>query len=388
MKKRIISFILVLLISLSSLMTAYAETLTDKQNKLKESQNAITELNNKLDSLKNSQKDIMEQINELDKAMDDAQKLLDNVNGQIDSINSSIEQTQVELDKAIEEYDAQQELYASRVKAMYINGSAGYLEMLLSSESFGDFISRMETVKTVVEFDKNILTEMKQKQDEITAKKAELDQQKSDLAQVQSQYQQTVAQLEKANAEKQAYYDKIKNDVASAKKAAAAEEAKSKALEAEIKKLQEEEANKNYGGNYSGYATGVLRVSDIGYVPTMTSPFGYRWHPVTHEYKLHTGMDLGVPSGTPVYAMAEGRVILSQYSDSWGNYVIIYHGNGISSLYAHFSKRLVSVGETVKAGQQIGLSGSTGWSTGPHLHFEIRKDGTPIDPTPYYICGR
>lgn len=386
MRKRILAFIMVLLVSLTSI--AYADTITDKQNKLKESKNAIDELNNKLNSLKNSQKDVLEQINEIDSAMNEAQKLLDDVNAQINSINASIDKTQAELDKAIEEYEAQQELYANRVKAMYINGSVGYLEILLSSESFGDFISRMETVKTIVEFDKNILNEMKQKQEEIAAKKAELEQQKRDLAEVQSQYQQTVAQLKKANEEKQAYYEKIKNDMAAVQKAQAAEEAKSKALEAEIKKLQEEAANKNYGTDYSGYATGVLRVSDIGYVPPLTSPFGYRWHPVTKEYKLHTGMDLGVPTGTPVYAMADGKVILSEYSSSWGNYVIIYHGNGISSLYAHFSKRLVSVGETVKAGQKIGLSGSTGWSTGPHLHFEIRKDGTPIDPTPYYICGR
>lgn len=386
MKKRILAFVLVILVSLTSIV--YADTVSDKQNKLKQSQNAINELNNKLDSLKNSQKDVLKQISELDSAMNEAQKLLDDVNAQMDSINSSIEQTQVELDKAMDEYEDQQELYASRVKAMYINGSAGYIEIVLSSESFGDFICRMETVKTIVEFDKNILAEMKQKQDEIAAKKAELEQQKSDLAQVQSQYQQTVAQIKKANEEKQAYYEKIKNDMAAVQKAQAAEEAKSKALEAEIKRLQEEAANKDYGTDYSGYATGVLRVSDIGYVPPLTSPFGYRWHPVTKEYKLHTGMDLGVPSGTPVYAMADGNVILSEYSDSWGNYVIIYHGNGISSLYAHFSKRLVSVGETVKAGQKIGLSGSTGWSTGPHLHFEIRKNGTPIDPTPYYICGR
>lgn len=387
MKKRIIAFIMVLLVLLAS-MTAYANTITDKQNELQKSQNAINELNDKLNSLKDSQKDVLQQISELDSAMDDAQKLLDNVNKQIDSVNSSIEQTQAELDKAIEEYDAQQELYANRVKAMYINGSVGYLEILLSSESFGDFVSRMETVKTIVEFDKNVLTEMRHKQDEIAEKKAELEQQKSDLSQLQSQYEQTVAKLKEANNEKQAYYKKIQNDIEAVKKAQAAEEAKSKALEKEIKKLQEEAANKNYNQDYSGYSTGVLRVSDIGHVPTMTCPFGMRYHPITGEYKLHSGMDLGVPVGTPVYSMAEGNVIISEYNSAWGNYVVIYHGNGISSLYAHLSKRLVSVGATVKAGQRIGLSGSTGYSTGPHLHFEIRQNGTPIDPTPYYICGK
>lgn len=385
MKKRTIAFLMIILLSLSG-FKAYAESLTEKQNRLKESQNAITQLKNKLNSLKNSQNDVLKQISELDSAMNDAQKLLDNVNGQIDSINSSIKQTQVKLDKAIEEYDTQQELYASRVKAMYINGSVGYLEVLLSSESFGDFISRVETIKTVVEFDKNILTEMKQKQDEIAAKKAELEQQKSDLAVVQAQYKETVAQLKRANDDKQAYYKSIENDAKAVKKLMDAEAAESKALEDEIKRLLEQEKDP---GNFSSYITAVLKVSDIGRIPPMTSAYGERLSPKTHTPEFHTGMDLGIPTGTPVYSIAEGKVIKATVSSvGYGVHIIISHANGIQSVYAHLSKLLVSTGDIVKAGQKIGLSGSTGNSTGPHLHFEIRKNGSHINPTPYYICGK
>jgi murein DD-endopeptidase MepM/ murein hydrolase activator NlpD len=270
------------------------------------------------------------------------------------------------------------------MKAMYINGPSGYLDVLLSAENFSDFISRADVIKTIMQYDKNLMLEMKEKQENIASKKEDLEKKKAQLVSLQKDYSVKKSTLDKANSQKEAYYSKLEQDQKSLEKALKAEEEASKLLEKQIKALL---AKKNTG-KFSGSTTGILRVSDIGHMPPITSQYGMRYHPVLKVYKLHTGVDLGVPSGTPVYSMADGEVIMAEYNSAYGNVVVISHGGGITSLYAHNSKLLVKEGDKVKKGQLISKSGSTGYSTGPHLHFEVRKDGTPIDPNPYLIIGK
>ena len=148
-------------------------------------------------------------------------------------------------------------------------------------------------------------------------------------------------------------------------------------MEAEAERKRREEAAQGGGGSSS---SGTTQVGNYTYpLPsgyrTVSSRFGYRNHPVTGRYKLHTGVDISAPNGTPIYAAQPGTAIIAGYSSAWGNYVVINHGNGITTLYAHMSKILTTKGATVSAGQQIGKVGSTGYSTGNHLHFSVRKDG-------------
>lgn len=155
----------------------------------------------------------------------------------------------------------------------------------------------------------------------------------------------------------------------------------------EVKKADLKISKQFSAGKYAIDSTGIIRMMDIGYVPKITAEFGMRFHPILHINKMHTGIDIRVPLDTPVYAMADGIVIISESYPNYGNLIGIDHGCGIISLYAHNSKLLVLEGEWVKKGQMITRSGSTGYSTGPHLHFEVRKNGKPINPRTYFTIG-
>jgi murein DD-endopeptidase MepM/ murein hydrolase activator NlpD len=237
-----------------------------------------------------------------------------------------------------------------------------------------------------MENDSNILINMKEKQESIENKKAELEVQKAKLVGLQQQSTSKKNQLTVVSREKKDLYSELSSDQKEMEKALDGEIRASKEIEAEIKAIMAASGNSNLA--YNGKRYNILKNSEAGRTIRVTSPFGMRYHPTLHVNKLHTGIDFGVPSGTPVHAMADGEVIIAKYSSSYGNYIVINHGSGITTLYAHNSKLLVSVGQKVTGGQVISKSGNTGYSTGPHCHFEVRKNGTPINPAPYVIIGK
>jgi murein DD-endopeptidase MepM/ murein hydrolase activator NlpD len=383
MKKRWVSFALVLFLSFSSFSNVFADELANQKDKLGDVQEKIEELKEQINEVKDEKKDVLADINKINADVDKLQNEITSMNKQITSVKSEITQANKELDTAVEDYENARELYAQRLKAMYISGPSGYLEILMTSQSFSDFISNTDVVKKVIEYDKKLLLKMQEQQKEIQNKKAKLEHKKKSLDGLQAGLNDKKSQLTAANAERQKQYNQLKTNEAALAKALDAQVAESKKLEEEIRKLTAGSS----GGKYSG-ATGILKRSDLGYTPRITSAFGMRFHPVLKVYKLHTGIDLGIGSGTPIYSMSSGKVIISSYSSGYGNYVVVDHGGGISSLYAHLSSRLVSVGTSVAKGELIAKSGNTGWSTGPHLHFEVRQNGDPINPEPYYILGQ
>jgi murein DD-endopeptidase MepM/ murein hydrolase activator NlpD len=388
MGKKFWILLLVLMLSFSSIVGAYADEIKDKKNQLNNSKDKQEELKDKIGNIKVEKKDITAQMEKLEDQIEKAQNDIDAVNDKIKLANGAIETTNNQLDSAIEDYNSEKGLYAERLKAMYINGPSGYLDVLLASENFSDFMARTEVVKTIIDYDKNLLTDMKDKQEKIEGKKAELETQRTQLSSLKKDYSSKKVALDKANDQKKEYYKELEKNQDTLEAALEREEKASKDLEKQIKDLQAKLAAQNKNTKYSGSKTGILKVSDIGHMPKVTSPYGNRFHPVLKKYKLHTGVDLGVPIGTPVYAMSDGVVLISGTNSAYGKMIVIDHGGGISSLYGHLSSLKVSVGDKVKKGQLIAKSGNTGYSTGPHLHFEIRKDGTPIDPNPYLIIGQ
>lgn len=384
MHKRLISFFTTFSILISAVTIANADTVTKKKDELKETKQNISRIKNKIHEVKELKQNVVEEINRLENKIDKVTNEIETINGDIGKTKGLITTTNKELEEAIKDFDNEKEVYGERLKTLYINGPTGYLDILAASESFSDFISRLELVKKIIEYDKGLLKEMKAKQEKIQYKKMQLENHKQYLVKLQNNSIAKKEELADANAEKKAYYQKLSKDQAALEKALDDELAESKRLEAEIKRLTQS----NNQGSFSGSKTGILKVSDIGHMPPVTSPFGMRYHPVLHKYKLHTGIDFGVKTGTPIYAMSDGEVIISGNLTGYGYTVAIAHGGGITSLYAHCSKLLVSVGQKVEKGQLIAKSGSTGYSTGPHLHFEIRKDGTPINPGPYVIIGK
>ncbi len=386
MKKRWVSIGLALCLVFSSLSIAYADNLDDKKGQLQESQQNINGIKKRIDGVKKDKNTIYSQITKLEGQMNTIENELEGLNNQIDSTNNSISVTKKALETAIEELGDYKDLYSKRLRAMYMNGIPGYLEIILNSRSFSDFVSRIDIVKRIMEHDSNILVNMREKQESIESKKAELEVQKSKLVGLQQQSTNKKKQLTVVSRDKKALYSELNSNQKELEKALDAEVKESKEIEAEIKAIMAASQNSNLA--YNGKRYNILKNSEAGRTIRVNSPFGNRLHPVLKVYKLHTGIDFGVPSGTPVYSMADGEVIISKYSSGYGYYVVVNHGSGITTLYAHNSKLLVKVGDKVKGGQVIAKSGNTGYSTGPHMHFEVRKNGTPINPEPYVIIGK
>lgn len=394
MKKRLASLFLALVLCFSFTGFTFANDINDKKDELKETQENIGEIKDQIDEAKDKQDSVLNELKKLEAQSDKVQDEISEMKNQLSTTKKNIQVTTKELDKIVKEYNKQKETYEERVKAIYMNGPSGYLDIILSSDGFSDFFTRMDMVKKIVEYDRNVLKEMVDKQQEISKKKTALEAEQKKLASLESGLAAKKSELDAANASRKKVYNSLEKDISALEKALDDEIAESNEIASEIKRLQQAANNNNGGGNSGGGSqqvskTGIIRVSDLGYTPRITSPYGMRWHPVLQKEKMHTGIDVGIPTGTPIYSMAGGKVIISKYSSSYGHYIVVDHGGGLSSLYAHLSSRLVSVGQTVEKGQMIAKSGSTGRSTGPHLHFEVRINGNHTNPVPsYYSVGQ
>lgn len=422
--KRLISLITVL-ICLLSFNFSFADEVKDKTHQLNDKKDKISDIKDKISTIEDKQESTEKEMDKLDQEITSVQNEISDLDSKIELMDKEIIKSKKEVEKINDQIKAQNDLYEDRVRAMYMNGPAGYIDIILSAQSFVDLLTRADMVKRVVEYDKNILLNMSKMHKEEEEKKNKLTNQQNELVDLKNELDTKRKQLVKASDEKQKYYDKLDDNIDSYKKMLSDEERASRELEQEIKKLQREQerreqerleqekreqeerekqenANKqnaNNNNSNNGHASnnvgspsvvkgGIVRASDIGYTPRITCPYGMRIHPVLNIWRMHTGVDLGVPSGTPIYSMDEGTVIIARYSGAYGNYVVVDHGGGITTLYAHASRLLVSAGQKVKKGQMIMKSGNTGYSTGAHLHFEVRKNGGHIDPTPYIKIGK
>lgn len=314
---------------------------------------------------------VLADIAYLDREIDLTEQELQAVTSQLELANQLLAEKTQELQKAEKELAEQNKLTNERVRATYENGTVGYLDVLLSATSFGDFISRLEYLKDILNYDLNLLQEMEIKRADVQAKKEELEGKKAELAALQVRKQQRQQLLASRQAERSRQLEKLKQDRALYEKAENELEAESQRLARELASLKS--AYENLQGN------GIFKWPLPGY-RTISSPFGWRIHPVLKTRRFHTGIDIPAPTGTPVYAAEKGKVIKAGWLAGYGNAIIIDHGGGYTTLYGHNSRLLVSVGQEVEKGEKIALVGSTGWSTGPHLHFEVRKNGEPISP--------
>lgn len=348
------------------------------------------------------------------------------ISSKIASTEESLKTTAAELDAAQERVDSRKKLIESRVRLMYTDGAVSYLDVLLSSTSFSDFLDRADSLKLIVDQDQDLLDQHKRDEATVTEKKKELEGQYAQAKQLYADLESQRSVLKEKEAEKQqliAYYDKAIEDaedisqeqnaklVQLASQRAALEDQKDKikaeeaarraaAAKAEAARRAAAEAAKraaaaassgnsddDHGGDDSGgtYASGggplLLPVGNA----RISSPYGYRIHPVTGDRKLHTGVDFAVPQGTDIHAAEAGTVIVAEWWSGYGYCVVIDHGDGMWTLYGHIREGgiKVSVGDKVERGQKIAESGSTGRSTGPHLHFEVRIDGKPVEPMDY-----
>ncbi|MDO5331965.1 MAG: peptidoglycan DD-metalloendopeptidase family protein, partial [Bacillota bacterium] len=303
----------------------------------------------------------------------------------INKLNKNINETKEKINVTLAELAVLEEQIATqdddlnqRLRTMYKNGSIGMLSVLLGSKSMSDFLTNMEMVKRIYNSDAQLLADMQVAYDSVIDKKQQLSDLKDSL----------VAQQETATNAK-ASLSASEEKLAAQKKAV---ESDNKALEAQIDELNAEadrlvaEILKLQGND--AYAGGQMCWPSKSST-RITSNFGNRLHPILKVYKLHTGIDIGAAKGTDIIAANSGKVIKAAYNaGGYGYYVMIDHGGGIVTLYAHSSKLLVNVGDIVVRGQTIALVGSTGNSTGPHIHFEVRVNGQYVDPLGYVTAGK
>ena len=349
----------------------------------RESQAKQQELKNQLAEVKEDQAAAQQKRQILVQQLEAINAEIANIDKQIAYYDSAIAQKQTEQAEAEAKEAAQYELFCQRVRAMEEDGNVSYWSILFNAESFSDMLDKLADIDAVMEYDNAIMNQLIAIRKEIEAIKAELETSRSEEQAAKQQQEAKKAEQQKKVAEAQKLLDQINADVAEVNRQLDAESAAASEIQAEIAKKQkqlEEQRKQN----------GTVIVSESGYLwplpgyYRLTSLFGYRIHPITGKAHSHTGIDIPAPGGTPIKAAKSGQVVTSARHYSYGEYVVIDHGNGNSTLYAHMSSRAVSEGQMVTQGQVIGYVGTSGSSTGNHLHLEVRDNYTRVDPESKY----
>jgi len=369
-----------LLISLCA-VASVGWTITEEELEAK-----IDQTKKKLTQTKIKEHSVLGNLNrsqqELDKISANLQRLnsrIGNTEKNIEFIKYKINDTEQELKRLEAEINKQQEVLSKRILAIYKYGYQSYLEILFTAKDFGEFLTRFDMVRRFVMTDIQAINTLREQQKLVSQKKEEIIQQHQDLEkqkqlysrlQNQNKYEQSryLAKIQDAQRE----LSKIQNDRLLLEKALDELEELSRSMESQIRGIQDKTKKGLGSGKYIWPVSGDI-----------TSYFGYRMHPILKKRKYHSGIDIAAGMGTPIKASDYGVVIFSGRNGGYGLMIVLDHGLGISTVYAHCSRLLVSKGETVSQGQIIAHVGSTGLSTGPHLHFEVRKDGVPVDPLNY-----
>ena len=366
------------------------DSLQSQKNSLKDQKSDIQATINSLQGQKNAQ---IELKNALDEKNAITVKQILNLNEQIDLHTELIAQKTEEVKEAQKVADEQLEKYKVRVRAMEESGRYNYIEVLFGASSIGEFLSLIDDIGDIMRSDKELENSYREAVSELKAVKAEYEDAKAEMENSKKELETLKAQQEKDIAEAAAVISSLQSDISSNASFLSQLSAQEKALQDEInKKVSELNAQQkpsnggSNGGNTGGSVTGTGNLVWPSYCTYITSRQGPRIHPITGEYKNHGGTDIGASYGTAIWAADSGTVVRSAdgWNGGWGNYVMIDHGNGMQTLYAHMSSRAVSVGQTVSRGQTIGYVGSTGMSTGAHLHFEMYVNGSRIDPETRY----
>ena len=394
--KPILAFALAVIMTMSAMLyvmpsAAFAVTqseidsLRSQKNALKDQKSDIQATINSLQGQQNAQIDLK---NALDEKNAITVKQILNLNEQIDLHTELIAQKTEEVEEAQKVADEQLEKYKVRVRAMEESGRYSYIEVLFGANSIGEFLSLIDDIGDIMRSDKELEKSYRESVAELKAVKAEYEEAKVEMESSKKELEALKAQQEKDIAEAAAVISSLQSDISSNSSFLSQLSAQEKALQAEINKKVNElnEQQKPNNGNNGSSVVGNGNLVWPSYCTYITSRQGPRIHPITGEFKNHGGTDIGASYGTAIWAADSGTVVRSSdgWNGGWGNYVMINHGNGMQTLYAHMSSRAVSVGQTVSRGQVIGYVGSTGMSTGAHLHFEMYVNGSKVDPETRY----
>ena len=375
-----ITFIAISLIP--TFISAKAATQAELEAKLQESKQ-------KKEQAQQQQKDIqykkdiaVSEVQQLDSEIEAIENEIETVNNQIYESEAAIDQKNTEIEQQKENIALYKDDFIARARIMYIRGPMSYLDVLFGANDFSDLLYKAQMIKKVTEYDQRILREMADAQAAIEAAKADIEDEKANQELTKQIKENTEAELESKRSEKETAIAQLNSD---AEKAKALEDE----ADAEMEQFRNELANMSSSGaaSSSSSSTSVASYGSMQWPAvaskTITSPYGYRFHPIQKVNRFHSGIDIGAAYGTGIVAAESGTVIKAAWNGGYGKCIVIDHGGGIYTLYGHCSQINVSVGQSVSRGEQIGLIGSTGNSTGPHLHFEVLINGSTTDPLSY-----
>lgn len=379
-RNKILSLILCFVMLGSFVLSAtivMADQKSDLQKQQQNAQQKASDAQAKMNQAKNKKATYDEVKKELDAQMAEVAARVKVLNDQVTTLEAEIQEKEDEITRLTEEEDENRELYKLRMRSLYEESSTSYLDILLSSGDLSDFFYRLDMIEQIAVYDQQIISDIINRKTKVEEAKSVLDEKKDELLVVKEKADKEKRNLQALINENTQVLTQLQSDINKYAKEYEKFEKESANIQAQIRSLSSQSGGS--GGKYSG---GIMQWPAPGY-QTITSYYGNRLHPVLKVYKLHTGIDIAAPSGASVVAAEDGTVIISGYSSAYGNYIVIDHGGGITTLYGHHSSNLVSKGAVVKRGQKIAKVGSTGWSTGPHLHFEVMKNGATTNPLNY-----
>lgn len=376
-------------------VTSYAtktdiDTAKDQMSALEAEKKKVEETLEGLEELKSN---AAAYVAELDSNLASLTQELDSLSSQIAEKEEEIAVAQEELEEAKVVENSQYESMKLRIRYMYERGETSFLNMLMESRNISDMLNRAEYISQISSYDRQKLTEYAEEKERIADQEAKLEEERGELLSLQEATEAKQASVEKLMEEKTAELANYEGQIASAEgqlsdyeKDIQAQEDKIKAIEAEIRKKEEEAKKQAEAAGQTYTPVNLGNISFIWPCPSssrITSQFGDRSAPTEGASTDHKGIDIGASTGSDIVAAASGTVIISTYSVSAGNYIMIDHGGGVFTVYMHCSQLLASVGDKVSQGQVIAKVGSTGYSTGPHLHFGIRSGGAYVNPLKY-----
>ena len=390
------------ILSLALIFSLFSETafmsraeVTEESIKAKEEQisnakkerdslsSAKTDLEKLKKQLENSKSDLNNYIAQIDSSLTDIQEKIDNLDAQITEKEEQIEITTAELEESERIQQEQYEAMKKRIKFMYERGETIYFELLVESGSFADMLNKAEYIEKLSSYDRGKLNEYIATTELITLTKEALEEEKATLDEAKATKEEEQSNLEALLQQKSAELSTVNANISDKEKAIAEYEAEIKAENATIAALEKEvaadkaELQSKYrydGGMFTWPCPSYTRISD---------DYGMRLHPTLGVEKMHNGIDMAAPAGSAILAAYAGTVVAASYEASMGNYIMINHGNGLYTIYMHCSALYVSKGQEVTAGTKIAAVGSTGRSTGNHLHFGVRLNGAYVSPWNY-----
>lgn len=371
-----------------------SDTIKEKEDKIAEAEKKKDQLEQELSNmeiikskLEKEKKNLTNYVAELDNQLAALEARIEELNGLIADKEVEIAEVEIELQQAIETEQAQYEAMKLRIQFMYEQGETNYLAMLMSAENFSDMLNKADYIEQLSAYDRQKLDEYVATTEYVTICKEELEAEKSLLDKAKADVLIEQTNVETLIAEKQVMIEEYQTDIATQEAAIQQYEDDLKMeleiisqLEAEV--LEEKKEILLENGIVITYDGGKLTWPCPSYT-RISSPFGWRIHPTLGVNKFHNGVDMAAPKGTDILAAYSGEVVAATYNSTMGNYVMMNHGNGFYTIYMHASKLCVSPGDIIIEGEKIAEVGSTGRSTGPHLHFGVRKNGEYVDPMAY-----